>query len=419
MRKDFADAFAVEGEGAREILADLAARAVDGLDLTIKDAPKDSARDRYRYAREQILPLLLHLEDEGKRHAALDDVAETLKLKVRDLRKALTGIEEEERQTRDEAQEDEEECEPGPLPSEAEALVASSGVLDRYVEDVARVHGVVKDREPLRLQTLVAVGAQLAPYPNGKPAGANLIITAEPGRGKNYVCDAVASLLPEGFSLPFESASAKSLFYRAEKDPTILRHTWIYPNEAEATDTLVEMFRPLLSGGRASHLTVNKDSDGRNAAQELNVEGPASITIPTVRNKLDGQLQTRMLVAELPDYEGQVAAHSRASSKQLLPDYAAKDHSPKIHTWQAALESLAGVRRVVFDLDHEGFCFDSDQVSHGARLWGNLLGLMLAHAWLEQRNREIVELTNGEWAVVATPEDYGAAYSIFRPASAL
>ncbi len=293
-------------------------------------------------------------------------------------------------------------------------LVGYPGVLDRYVEDAAGMHGVVGERPVLKLQTLVALGAQLAPYPNGKPAGANLIITAEPGRGKNHVCDAAASLLPEGFSLPFESASAKSLFYRAEQDPAILKHVWIYPNEAEAADKLVEMFRPLLSGGKASHLTVNKDADGRNAAQELNVEGPASITIPTVRNKLDGQLQTRMLVAELPDYEGRVAAHSRASSRLLLPGYAAKDHGPKVRAWRAALESLTGVRRVVFDLEHDGFCFDSDTVSHGARLWGNLLGLMLAHAWLEQKNREVAELPNGENAVVATPEDYEAAYAIFK-----
>jgi hypothetical protein len=68
----------------------------------------------------------------------------------------------------------------------------------------------------------------------------------------------------------------------------------------------------------------------------------------------------------------------------------------------------------VFELDHKEFCFNSDQVSHGARLWGNLLGLMLAHAWLEQRNREIVELSNGERAIVATPEDYEAAYNIFE-----
>jgi hypothetical protein len=174
------------------------------------------------------------------------------------------------------------------------------------------------------------------------------------------------------------------------------------------------MFRPLLSGGKASHMTVNKDADGRNAAQELNVEGPASITIPTVRNNIDGQLQTRMLVAELPDYEGRVAAHSRASSRLLLPDYAAKDHTPKVRAWQAALRSLTEVRRVVFDLKHEGFCFDSDTVSHGARLWGNLLGLMLAHAWLEQKNREILELPDGELAVLATPEDYEAAYRIFK-----
>jgi len=180
-----------------------------------------------------------------------------------------------------------------PKSEEAEALVAAPGVLNRYVEDVARIHGVVKDREPLQLQTLVALGAQLAPLPNGKPAGANLILTAESGRGKNYVCDAVASMLPEGFVMAFESASAKSLYYKAEENPEVLKYRWIYPNEAEATDQLVETFRPLLSGGRATHLTVNDTGKGRNASQELNVEGPASITIPTVRNKLDTQLQTR------------------------------------------------------------------------------------------------------------------------------
>jgi hypothetical protein len=36
-----------------------------------------------------------------------------------------------------------------PITEEAEAPVATSGVLSRYVEDVARIHGVVKDREPL------------------------------------------------------------------------------------------------------------------------------------------------------------------------------------------------------------------------------------------------------------------------------
>lgn len=39
---------------------------------------------------------------------------------------------------------------------------------------------------------------------------------------------------------------------------------------------------------------------------------------------------------------------------------------------------------------------------------------MLAHAWLEQRNREVVELPSGERAIVAVPGDYEAAYNIFK-----
>jgi hypothetical protein len=413
MRKDFADLFAADSENAAKILDNLKDEACDALDLVLKEAPGGSARERYRYAREHVLLLVSELEDPGEQQAAVKDAAKALDLNKRELGQALSVL----TATKDleESEEPRKEPKKPPVnPEEVEQLVGRPGVLDRYVEDAARIHEVVGERPVLKLQTLVALGAQLAPYPNGKPAGANLIITAEPGRGKNHVCDAVASLLPEGFCLPFESASAKSLFYRAEQDPAILKHVWVYPNEAEATDKLVEMFRPLLSGGKASHLTVNKDGDGRNSAQELNVEGPASITIPTVRNKLDAQLQTRMLVAELADYEGRVAAHSRASSRLLLPGYAAKDHGPKVRGWHAALKSLTWVRRVVFDLEHEGFCFDSDTVSHGARLWGNLLGLMLAHAWLEQKNREIRELPDGERAVVATPEDYEAAYLIFK-----
>lgn len=72
------------------------------------------------------------------------------------------------------------------------------------------------------------------------------------------------------------------------------------------------------------------------------------------------------------------------------------------------------VRRVVVPVHHEGFRFASDEVPHGARLWTNFLGLMCAHALLEQRNREMVVLDDGEEAVVAAPEDYAATYQIFE-----
>jgi hypothetical protein len=297
---------------------------------------------------------------------------------------------------------------------EIEALIESTGVLNRLVDDAARIHGVVGETAPLKLLSLNSLGAQLAPLPNGKPMGANVVLIAQWGRGKNHLCDAVAALLPEEFYLAFESASAMSLYYLAETNPRVLSHRWTYPSEAEAMDQLVEMLRPLISGGKAVRLTVNRDSGGRNTAQELKIEGPVTVTIPTIRNKLDAQLQSRMLLAELEDYKGRVASHTRKISESLRPDFATEDFSARIGAWQAALGSLTTVRRVVFTLDHEDFCFDRDDVPHGARLWANLIGMMFSHAWLEQRNREIIELSNGEKAVVATPTDYAAAYGVFK-----
>ena len=147
------------------------------------------------------------------------------------------------------------------------------------------------------------------------------------------------------------------------------------------------------------------------------MRGPITTIIPTVRNKLDGQLQTRLLVAELEDYEGRVKQHSRAFNKLLLPDYVPLKEADTLRRWMAALESLTEVRRVVIPHDRERFALNDDSVSHGARLWANLLGLMCAHTWLEQRNRKIIKLANGERAVVASSEDYEAAYKVFAATS--
>lgn len=127
--------------------------------------------------------------------------------------------------------------------------VGKPGVLDRFVEDAALISLVKREQEMLKLLTLVCLSAQLNLLPNGKPIGANNILTAEAGRGKNFACDAVAHLIPEDFYFEFVSSSAKALYYAAEKNSAFFKHRWIYPNEAEGTDLLVEMFRPLLSGG--------------------------------------------------------------------------------------------------------------------------------------------------------------------------
>ena len=67
---------------------------------------------------------------------------------------------------------------------------------------------------------------------------------------------------------------------------------------------------------------------------------------------------------------------------------------------------------MIFPLEHPDFALD-DGIGHRARLWANLLSLMVTHAWLEHRNRSVLELGEGAVAIEAIPDDYATAYRIF------
>src|SRR3712207_4953746 len=192
---------------------------------------------------------------------------------------------------------------------------------------------VYGDKEPLELALLVALGAQLEPLPNGRPLGASILLTAQAGRGKNHIVDAAVKPLPEEFYFAFEIASGQSLYYKADEDPEFLKHTFAYPNEIEGAEALWQFLRPMLSKGWAKKIVTAKDAGGNMTTRTIRVEGPVTIAIPTIRNKTDEQLQTRLLVAELPDYPGRVKRHA-AVSAQLLPDAAAADHSHEKRLWQ-------------------------------------------------------------------------------------
>jgi len=170
----------------------------------------------------------------------------------------------------------------------------------------------------------------------------------------------------------------------------------------------------MLSKGRATKIVTAKDAGGNMTTRTIIVEGPVTIAIPTIRNKTDEQLQTRLLVGELPDFPGRVKEHSQAISAQLLPGAATADYSRERWLWQEGLRQLTDIRWVVFPLKHPDFALDDDQISHGARLWANLLSLVATSAWLEQKNRRILDLGEGTPAIEGTPDDYEIAYHIFN-----
>jgi len=411
--KDAADLFAAEGTEGRGAIEALADDAPDALDLALADVP-DRAREKIRHLKERVHPLVTRLPA-SEQQAVIKDVARRLGLSQENVRQALAEHQAAANPISKANEDDEAE-----IPEEEWAHLLKPGVLDRYVRDATGARGVVgeADKEVVKVITLVAIGAQLAPLPNGKPIGGSIMLTGPAGRGKNYLSDAAVELLPEQWYLSFEAASATVFYYAVELDPAFLKHKFIYPNEAEAVDAVVEFLRPMLSQGRAKKFVTNKNGEGQNAFQELRVEGPITGCIPTVRNKLDDQLQTRMLVTELEEYEGRIQAHTKALSSLFAPDWSAAFDTGLAPKWRAALHSLAEVRKVVIGFAaHPEFKLSNEEISHGARLWQNLLGLVCAHAWLEQRNREVRDLSDGSRAVVATAADYEAAFGIFKATS--
>ncbi len=426
--KDIADAFAGDGaEKTAERLDEAAKGAQDLIDIETEAAVelKDRPRECLAYTVENIVPLIVRVGGEAQQDAIADILVSKAKLKKSWLNKAIKAererlqgelmdaliekAQEEAERRRTEHRERVDEAQ-----TEIDALTARPGVLERLRNAAATMHNVRRDEKALELALLVALGAQLEPLPNGRPLGASMLVTAQAGRGKNHIVDAAVKPLPEEFYFSFEIASGQSLYYKADEDPGFLKHTFAYPNEIEGAEQLWEFLRPMLSKGSAKKIVTAKDSDGNMTTREILVEGPVTIAIPTIRNKTDEQLQTRLLVAELPDYPGRVKEHSAALSAQLLPDAAVADHSHLRFLWQEGLRQLTDVRRAVFPLAHPDFALDDDGISHGARLWANLLSIMATHAWLEQRSRRLLELGEERLAVEATPDDYEAAYGIFN-----
>ena len=427
--KDIADLFAASGsDGTTEHLNRLVVGAKDLIDLETEDAADlpGGPRERLAYATEHIVPLLARISPPGMQDATADIVADSveglkkswLNKAIKDESERLEGemmkglireAEEAEERRRAEHQARVEKAQP-----EIDELLAP-GVLTRLRDAAAKVHHVERDERALEAVILIALGAQLAPLPNGRPSGASALLTAEPGRGKNHLADAAVELLPEEFYEAFEIVSAQAFYYGVENDPDFLKHTFVYPNEIEGVEALVEFLRPMLSKGWCKKHVTDKDPiTGRNVMRTMVVEGPVTTIIPTVRNKTDDQLQTRLLMAELEDYLGRVKLHSMTVSDLYHPDHAAESFERERFLWAEGLRQLTATRRVTFRIEHPDFAYDDDQVSHGARLWANLLGLMSAHAWLEQKNRRILDLgEEGGLAIEARPDDYEAAYNVF------
>ena len=393
--KDAADLFAAEGEEAREILEELKKRAKDALDVTISEAPEGSARERYRYAKARILPLLVRLEDEGERGAALEDVAGALKLKPKDLRVALSAAftqserAEAEEGRGDESREETLAPEAGTeRHQKAMALLRCPDVLLRAAEDMERL-GHVGEQNAKQLAFACAVSARA-----GDPLQPST--HADSSAGKNFLWDTVLSFLPPEMVVRRSAISDKALF-RTEAD---LRGAVLYLQEVAGSEGADFTIRVLQSAQHLEYEATEKTPDGSFRIVVHRKEGPVVVVQTTTTIRLYHENDTRVLGVHIDESENQ----TRLIVKRALADAATGGLSPEqreriLEPWKDAVRLLEAAEVVVPFAERMEIPTAQVRVRRDV---GKILALIRINAWLHQHTRERDE----RGRIVATEDDF-------------
>lgn len=403
MLKDAADLFAAKGEEAKETVEDLKNDARDALDLVLSEAPDGSQRERYRYVTEQVFPLLLRLEDDGERGAALDDVASMLKLGKRDLGKALGEAIESVRQSQEEHERDEDKAEVeqlmAPEPGSerhqrAMELLESPNIPERAARTMEML-GHVGELMVKMLAFVCAVSAR-AGYPI-QPS-----THAESSAGKNFLWDTVLLLLPVAMVLRWSAMSDKALFFTEED----LRGKVIYLQEVAGSEGADFAIRVLQSAQYLEYVVTEKTPDGSYRAVTHRKEGPAVVVQTTTRIRLFNENDTRVVSLYLDESPEQTR---RIVDDALLRAEAggisAEDREAMLLAWHDAIRLLETVEVVIPYARRIKLPVHRVRVRRDVN---RLLDVIRVLAWLHQHRRD----RDGLGRILATEEDFRMALGL-------
>jgi hypothetical protein len=374
--------------------------AEDALDLALSEAPEGSSRERYRYARERIFPLIEGLEDEGERGPVLDDVAKKLKLGKKDLRNSFTAFEkdlqDQERGQHGEGRaEDDLAPEPGTnLYERAMELLRCPDLLRKAAEDMERL-GHVGEPGNKQLAFVCAISARA-----GRPIQPST--HAESSTGKNFLWDSVLSLLPPELVMKRSAISDKALF-RTEAD---LRGAVLYLQEVAGSEGADFTIRVLQSAQYLEYEATEKMPDGSFGTVVHRKEGPVVVVQTTTEIRLYHENDTRVFPIYLDESVEQTerivySALHRASTGGISQE----DREDVLGVWHSAIRLLEPAEVIV------PYAELIQVPSHRVRVRrdvNRLLDVIRVHAWLHQHGRERDEQDR----ILATEADFHKAVEL-------
>lgn len=280
-------------------------------------------------------------------------------------------------------------------------LAATPDLLKALYDRVAE-SGLLGEQENAKLLLLAAVSLV-----RGNPISA--IIKGTSAVGKSEIIKAVSRALPPEMVVERQSMSSQSLVYMGENGQLKNRLLVVYELGGfgqEGSEGL-EQAKQLLSEGRISRQTVDRDEKNRNTGRAIVTEGPTAMWTTPTRVKTDYELSTR--VFELTPDDGQ---QQTALINAKAFDYEADETETNFTDCQALFTWLMGQdNRVYFPYGKAlGQMLPKSAVKM-RREAPRIRLLIDAHATLHRATRERDE----RGRIVATLEDYAAVRDLVEP----
>src|SRR5919112_2060934 len=407
--KDAADLFAAEGDEAREILDDMKEQAQDALGLAVSEAPpKGNTLGQYRFFKETELPLLMRLEDQGERRAALHDIAKEHNLGLKNLQSALTAAEKQAQEAAEaraaaEVRDSEDAREEALVPErgteryeKALTLLRCPDMLLKAAEDMERI-GHIGEPTNKRLAFVCAVSA-MAGYPI-QPS-----THAQSSAGKNYLWGTILSLVPPEMVIERSGLSAKALF-RTDME---LKGKILYIQEVAGSEDAEFTIRILQSDGKLVYEATEKDADGtmRNVVHAK--EGPTVVVQTTTRIHLHHENETRVFPIYIDESPMQTERIVRGILEQAEGGGVGPEEREEIvKVWHDAIRLLEPATVIVPYARR--IKVPSSQVRI-RRDVTRLLDVVRVITWLHQHSRT----RDQRGCIIATEEDFRTALTLVQ-----
>lgn len=280
--------------------------------------------------------------------------------------------------------------------TETEGLERAEDLLTLLLETVQR-RGYVGEQAVIVAVTLALVSTLLRRL-------INLALKGPSAAGKSGGMDVVRAFFPESYYIYRTAVTPRALLY-TDEDYRNRAMMWAEA-DALADEGVAYIARTLVSEGFALFETVEKDPvTGQMGTRIIKKPGPTSLIVSTTQERLEEQLETRMLSVQADDSAEQTTAVMIASAladEALAP----ADDDPELKRWRALFTWLRAqdLTRVTIPYRHALATLIPPVAVRMRRDFRTLTSCIEAHALLHRATRA----TDEQGRVVATLADYAA-----------